>query len=93
MSQDPYWKAIDDLRQRQAIQSERLAVLEAQVDSISASQSRIEGLLLSIHADLTMVKKDLDQAKGGIAFGKWLAGITVALISTGLLIIKWGSGE
>lgn len=100
LSDDPYWKAIDDLRVRVAQHDARFAVVETQIVSMMESQGRIEDKLSSlgkditrmtnvINADLNKINTELSETRGGIRFGKYLLGTGITIVTMIVGVMKF----
>ena len=101
---DPYWKAIDELRVRVAQHDAKIAVIEKQIDMVMESQNRIEIKLTEIAKDLVTMTKEINndlsainteisETRGGIRFGKYLLGTGIAIISVVIALAKFfGNG-
>lgn len=88
MTSDPYWRAIDQLREQCAHHKSELAVLAHDQELQRQQNDRLLTLMAEINGKIDLLSREVSQARGGILFGKWLAGIAVA--AAGLGLAAWG---
>lgn len=85
------WKAIDELRSQVTSHAQLLAVLRREQELMREENSRLFGLVSKIDAKLDTLHADITSAKGGLRFGKWLAGILLALLGIAASLFHFGS--
>lgn len=64
----------------------KIAVLEERMANYEANQVRIESHYVTILSKLETLQTEISEARGGLRFGKWLAGITVAVAAVGVTL-------
>ena len=95
------WEQVNNLRDRQAVIEARIAAHEAKTDAIEdkidlSRQERTEQfrqLSQQIEQLGTTVQAELSEYRGALKFGKWLAGILIALGVPAALLASWGHGK
>lgn len=96
MSDDAEWKAIDALREQQALHAQAIAVIkheqETQRRMMTEQHSTILTQLSNMNAKIDTMAADFHEAKGGIRFGKWLGGLAVSLLAIGVSILAYIKG-
>lgn len=96
MSDEAEWKAIDALREQQALHAQAIAVIkheqETQRRMMSEQHTAILTQLSHMNAKIDTMAADFHEAKGGIKFGKWLGGIAVSLLAIGVSILAYMKG-
>ena len=81
MSNENNWKAIDDLRGQLTQHDRQLAGLEREQKIMRDQYDRLFTTINAIDTKLDLLHVDLSEAKGGLKFGRWLAGILVGILA------------
>jgi hypothetical protein len=63
----------------------RLALLEQRVGAVEAAWAASNAEIL---AELKLLRQELSEARGGLRFGKWLAGILIACAGAGAAVYQ-----
>ena len=87
MSEEAMWKAIDALREQTSVLAQGLAVVKNEQQQVRNNHERLLEHLARIESKQDDIRKDYQEAKGGIRFGKWLAGIGATL--SGVAVAAW----
>jgi len=93
---DPIWdklaqhdKDMLNLQLKQARIEERIAIMDERIDR--NQQVLLQGLA-RIENKVDATSKWMNESQGGLRFGKWLAGITLAVVASILAWIKFFKG-
>lgn len=70
----------------------RMTVIEDRQDRLLQISSRIESKLDHINDETQDIKAWMNQSKGGLRLGKWIAGIGLTVLGLGLAFIKYFKG-
>lgn len=96
MAEDAEWKAIDALREQQAIHAQAIAVIkheqETQRRMMNEQHTAIIGKLSHLSAKIDVMAADFHEARGGIRFGKWLGGMALTLLAIGVSVMAYFKG-
>lgn len=90
---DVQWKAIDDLKAQVNTHAQLLAVLRREQELMREESSRLFHMMSKIDAKIDNLHADITSAKGGLRFGKWLAGILIALAGVIASILHYGGNS
>ena len=81
------WKAIDELKNTDALQSERMARVEQRLDTHERDARESAAQLTAINTKLDMINGSLSEARGGLRMGKWISGVVIGL--SGAMVGLW----
>lgn len=97
MSDEAQWKAIEQLREQNALHGQAIAVIkheqETQRRMMTEQHTAMLAQLAAINAKIDTMAADFHEAKGGIRFGKWLGGLAVSLLAVGVSILAYMKGS
>lgn len=99
--QDAIWDAIRDLRERGESHAVRHAELDGrinqQADALEAMDRKLDKSMkergdqyVAIMGKLNEIGGEISEYRGALQFGKWIAGILIALGVPAALIAAWG---
>lgn len=86
------WNQIDNLRDQQAVLAQGIAVVKHEQEQCRQRDLRTAELLAKLDAKIDVLSIDLHEAKGGLRFGKWLAGVTTSLIAVWIAFATFVKG-
>ena len=90
------WNRLDEhsqvINQLQISQAAAKADTDARLVHLEQGQARHLEYLVRIEHKIDSNSKSLDQAKGGLKLGKWIAGLSVGILSVWLAFIKFWQG-
>jgi hypothetical protein len=69
-----------------------MGVMEERQDRTIEILSRIEGKVDETRKEMKETQEWINQSKGGLRFGKWIAGTAVAVLGLGIAFIKFFKG-
>lgn len=89
---DPVWNRVDELTARTSDHEIRLRVVEKDAQRLDKEIAAGREQMVRIEAKLDLLTKDIIQARGGLAAGKWIFGALISILSLlglGGLAARW----
>jgi hypothetical protein len=93
---DEVWQAIEKIREQHAATDKIVAVIqheqEMQRKMITEQHGQLAADIGVIRAKIDTMATDIHEARGGLRVGRWLGGITTALVAVGVSILAYIKG-
>lgn len=89
---DPVWTRIDELQTRISQHEVQLRIVEKDAQRIEKEMTENREQMARIEGKLDLLARDIIQARGGLAAGKWIFGALVSVLSLlGLsgIVARW----
>lgn len=89
---DPIWTRIDELQTRISQHEVQLRMVEKDAQRIEKEMTENREQMARIEGKLDLLARDIIQARGGLAAGKWIFGALVSVLSLlGLsgIVARW----
>lgn len=98
---DSLWQQINVLREKQSALESRMSAHDAKQDALaekidlsrSERSEQFQQLTAQISTLGETVREELSEYRGALKFGKWLAGLLIALGVPAALLTAWGHGK
>ena len=95
------WEQINVLREKQSALESRMSAHDAKQDALaekidlsrSERSEQFQQLTAQISTLGETVREELSEYRGALKFGKWLAGLLIALGVPAALLTAWGHGK
>jgi hypothetical protein len=65
-----------------------LGVIRDLLAAVQQRMNNLETMLTEQNKVIALMQKDLSQARGGLMFGKWLAGAVVVIVGAGWTLLS-----
>ena len=98
---DALWEQINVLREKQSALESRMSAHDAKQDALaekidlsrSERSEQFQQLTAQISTLGETVREELSEYRGALKFGKWIAGLLIALGVPAALLTAWGHGK
>ena len=90
------WNRIDEhsqvIGQLQISQASAKADTDARLSNLEQGQARHLEVLVRVEHKIDENRQSLDQARGGLKLGKWIAGLSVGILGAWVAFMKFWQG-